>query len=158
MVVALAPCAWIRLARTSQAIFCGWNCKFDLPSILKEYNKRHLKDYRKNLRNNLTPAEAALWTLLKNKQILGLRFRRQFSVNNYILDFFCPRAKLAIELDGEVHNSPEAIEHDLKRDDFLGSLDIKVLRVENKLVFENTTQVISAIETALKEQLSDCEI
>ena len=110
------------------------------------------------MRNNLTPAEAALWTLLKNKQILGLRFRRQFSVNNYILDFFCPRAKLAIELDGEVHNSPEAREYDLKRDDFLGSLDIKVLRVENKLVFENTTQVISAIETALKEQLSDCEI
>ena len=110
------------------------------------------------MRNNLTPAEAALWTLLKNKQILGLRFRRQFSVNNYILDFFCPRAKLAIELDGEVHNPPEAREYDLKRDDFLGSLDIKVLRVENKLVFENTTQVISAIETALKEQLSDCKI
>jgi len=125
---------------------------------VKEYNKRHLKAYRKNLRNNLTPAEAALWTLLKNKQVLGLRFRRQFSVNNYILDFFCPKAKLAIELDGEVHNSAEAQERDLKRDDFLGNLDIKVLRVENKLVFENTTQVVSAIETALKEQLSRCEI
>ena len=110
------------------------------------------------MRNNLTPAEAALWTLLKNKQVLGLRFRRQFSVNNYILDFFCPKAKLAIELDGEVHNSAEAQERDLKRDDFLGNLDIKVLRVENKLVFENTTQVVSAIETALKEQLSRCEI
>ena len=125
---------------------------------MKEYNKRHLKAYRKNLRNNLTPAEAALWTLLKNKQVLGLRFRRQFSVNNYILDFFCPKAKLAIELDGEVHNSAEAQERDLKRDDFLGNLDIKVLRVENKLVFENTTQVVSAIETALKEQLSRCAI
>ena len=125
---------------------------------MKEYNKRHLKVYRKNLRNNLTPAEAALWTLLKNKQVFGLRFRRQFSVNNYILDFFCPKAKLAIELDGEVHNSAEAQERDLKRDDFLGNLDIKVLRVENKLVFENTTQVVSAIETALKEQLSRCEI
>ena len=66
-------------------------------------NQLILKTFRKELRSNLTPAEAKLWTYLKNKKLGGRRFRRQHSVGGYILDFYCPTEKLAIELDGQGH-------------------------------------------------------
>ena len=122
---------------------------------MKEYNKAHLIKFRKSLRNNMTSAEAGLWYLLRSRQILGVKFRRQFSVNNYILDFFCPETKLAIELDGHGHYTEEGRKSDIERDTKLGKLGIQVLRIENKLVFENTSQVIDAIETALKERLGN---
>ncbi|MBU0473930.1 MAG: DUF559 domain-containing protein [Bacteroidetes bacterium] len=111
-------------------------------------NLPHLKTFRKNLRNNLTPAEAKLWTLLKNSQLGGIKFRRQHSFNNYILDFYSPSEKLAIELDGAVHNTEEAQEYDKKRDLFLNNYGIKVLRFENKLVFDETDFVLSEIRSA----------
>ena len=58
------------------------------------HNKPELKKVRKHLRNNSTSAEAVLWLYLKNKQIDGMRFRRQFSVGFYVIDFYCPKAKL----------------------------------------------------------------
>ncbi|WP_255518216.1 endonuclease domain-containing protein [Fulvivirga sp. M361] len=64
------------------------------------YNKPELKKFRKELRNNGTSAEATLWTMLKNKQLEGRKFRRQYSVGYYILDFYCTSERLAIELDG----------------------------------------------------------
>ena len=103
----------------------------------------------------MTSAEAGLWTLLRGRQVLGLRFRRQFSINNYILDFFCPEAKLAIELDGDQHFQQEGLHADFERDKALNKIGIRVLRIENKLVFENTTQVIDAIENALREGLEN---
>ncbi len=60
------------------------------------FNRKYLKKYRRKLRNNLTPAEATLWLHLKNKQLNARRFRRQFSVNNYILDFYCNKLNLKI--------------------------------------------------------------
>ncbi|PCH89422.1 MAG: cytosine methyltransferase [Flavobacteriales bacterium] len=155
MVEAPVPCAWTRWGKIFPAICSDWNWKCDSISQVKEYNKKHLITFRKKLRRNLTPAEAALWPLLKNRQILGFRFRRQFSVDNYIIDFFCPRAKIAIELDGEVHYQVEALQNDRKRDADLHKIGIQVLRFENKLVFDNTSQVIDAIETALKNRLDE---
>ena len=95
-----------------------------------------LRTFRKALRNNLTPAEARLWTLLKGSQLAGRKFRRQHSVANYILDFYCPSERLAVELDGAVHDSVEAQEYDRERDMFLEQFGIKVLRFENRLVFQ----------------------
>lgn len=69
------------------------------------FNKTKFKNFRKHLRNNFTPAEATLWQYLKNKQINGRRFRRQFGVDKYVLDFYCPAENLAVELDGEDHFS-----------------------------------------------------
>jgi hypothetical protein len=66
-------------------------------------NLPHLKTFRQKLRNNLTPAEAKLWAYIKNSQVEGRKFRRQHSVDNYILDFYCPSERLAIELDGQGH-------------------------------------------------------
>jgi len=110
------------------------------------HNLPHLKTFRKQLRKNLTPAEAILWNMLKNKQLKGRKFRRQHSVGNYILDFYCPAEKLAVELDGEVHNQITQADYDYERDLFLRMFGIKVLRFENKEVFENPEGVLAAIE------------
>lgn len=109
-------------------------------------NKKYLTPYRKSLRNNLTPAETFLWKLIKNSQLDQRKFRRQHSVGNYILDFYCPSEKLAIELDGEFHFTPEGIEYDKIRTEYINSINIKVIRFENKIVFENTDWVLMEIK------------
>ncbi len=109
------------------------------------HNDKPLKQFRKALRNNATPAEKAMWNLLKGKQLAGFKFRRQHSVQYYVLDFYCPYRKLAIELDGEYHNSVKQQEHDAKRDQFLASVGITVLRFENRFVFEHAEQVLEEI-------------
>jgi len=108
-------------------------------------NIKVLKDFRKELRINLTPAEAVLWKYLKGKQLEGLKFRRQHSIGFYILDFYCPAEKLAIELDGAHHYTSAGIAYDEERTIFLNSLGIQVIRFENKEVFEFTSEVIERI-------------
>ena len=108
-------------------------------------NKSDYADVRKELRNHLTAAEATLWKLLKGKQIAGLKFRRQHSVGAYVLDFYCPQIKLAIELDGEVHNRQQ--DYDERRTHFLYEVKgIEVIRFENRTVFENAERIIKEIE------------
>jgi len=105
-----------------------------------------LRTFRKALRNKLTPAEAKLWTLLKGSQLAERKFRRQHSVGPYILDFYCPSERLAVELDGAVHDSAEAQAYDRERDLFLEQFGIKVLRFENKLVFQQAEGVLMEIQ------------
>ena len=109
------------------------------------HNRKYLKQRRQTLRNNSTSAEVALWQILKGKQLNGSKFRRQHSVGNYILDFYCPEFKLAVELDGQGHFEEEQILKDKEREKFLNEFGIKVIGIENKNVFENTDQVISFI-------------
>ncbi len=116
-------------------------------------NKKYLKQKRRDLRNNLTSAEASLWKLLKNKQIDGYRFRRQFSIDNFIVDFYCPKKKVAIELDGAHHYTTAGLESDIKRDHHLNSLGVKVLRFENREVFEATDALINTIKQTLNNPL-----
>jgi very-short-patch-repair endonuclease len=108
-------------------------------------NIGYLKNRRKELRQNLTPAEAALWSLLQANKFKGKRFRRQQSIENYIVDFYCPSEKLIIELDGQVHHNPIAAMNDAERDSQLKSLGYKILRFENKLVFEHTEWILEEI-------------
>jgi very-short-patch-repair endonuclease len=109
------------------------------------HNKKELKETRKKFRRNATSAEAVLWKRLKNKQIKRLKFRRQHSVGKFILDFYCAEKKLAIELDGEYHAIPGKETSDSKRDIFLKSFGIEILRFENKIVFENPELIIEEI-------------
>jgi very-short-patch-repair endonuclease/predicted RNA methylase len=109
-------------------------------------NLPHLKTFRKQLRSNLTPAEAKLWSLLKGKQLEGRKFRRQFSVANYILDFYCPAEKLAVELDGQPHFEAAQADYDYERDLFLNHVGIKVLRFENKWIWDNPEGVLDEIK------------
>ncbi|WP_196889549.1 endonuclease domain-containing protein [Aureivirga sp. CE67] len=116
------------------------------------HNRPELKKFRKELRNNGTTAEAVLWNCLKKKQLGGFKFRRQHSVGNYILDFFCVEKHIAIELDGAHHFTKEGKEKDAIRDAFLNEQEILVLRFENKLIFENQTQVLASILENLLER------
>jgi very-short-patch-repair endonuclease len=124
-------------------------CKSLRTQNLKEKinNLPYLKTFRKELRNNLTPAEAKFWKIVQNKNFEGRKFRRQHSVGNYILDFYCSSEKLAIELDGEVHFGDAAREYDYERRLFLEHYGIKVLRFENKLVFEDLERVLGIIKS-----------
>lgn len=105
-----------------------------------------LKTFRKELRNNSTPAEAKLWTFLKGRQLEGRRFRRQFSIAGYILDFYCPSEFLGIELDGNGHFFASQAEYDKERDLFLLHLGVKVLRYENKWVWDNPEDLMDEVK------------
>lgn len=109
------------------------------------HNKIQVKDKRKFLRNNLTPAEATLWKSLQQKK-LGRKFRRQHSVGKYILDFYCPSERLGVELDGEDHYSDAGFEYDQGRTAYLEDLNIRILRFENKEVFEDLAGVLEKIK------------
>jgi very-short-patch-repair endonuclease len=113
-------------------------------------NHKYLKEFRKELRNNPTKAESQLWKVLQKKQLNRRRFRRQHSIGNYILDFYCPEEKLIVELDGQVHDNFVNQEYDRKRAEFLESLGFKVLRFENHLVFEQLDMVLEAIRAEFK--------
>ena len=104
-----------------------------------------LKTFRTELRKNLTPAEASLWTLLQSSGLDGRKFRRQHSVGKYILDFYCPSESLGIELDGEVHFNEVAAAYDYERKLFLLHFGIKVIRFENNLVFDEREFVVHRI-------------
>lgn len=110
------------------------------------HNRKYLKLRRKNLRNNLTSAEATLWRYLKKSQLKGRKFRRQHSICNYIVDFYCPREKLVVELDGEHHFSSSGYQSDTIRDEFLAKLNIVVLRFENDELFHDIDSVLAKIE------------
>ena len=110
------------------------------------YNQKSLTSRRKVLRKNLTPAEAGLWRYLKNSQLKGRKFRRQHSIGDYIIDFYCPKEKLAIELDGEVHQYDKINRNDREKEKYLQRLDIQLLRFENRLVFEHLEIVLKRIE------------
>ena len=114
--------------------------------INPNYNWKELTDTRKFLRYNSTSAEAVLWRSIKNKQLAGRKFRRQFSVGEYILDFYCPTEKLCIELDGQPHFTEIGYLRDVKRDKYLSDLGITVVRIENKHVFKIHEQVLEYIK------------
>ncbi len=113
-------------------------------------NLDYLKDYRRGLRKRLTPAEAALWSLLKNRQAFGLKFRRQTSIENYIVDFYCAEYKIVIELDGEPHYTEEQAIKDQKRDKRLKELGHKVLRYENLIVFDHPDFIFDDIKSLMQ--------
>lgn len=92
------------------------------------YDSR-LKQYSQQLRKNMTDAEKALWTKLKGKQLKGKQFYRQKPLGNYIVDFYCPKGNLVIELDGGQHYSNEGKTKDDQRDNYLESIGLRVLRV-----------------------------
>ncbi|NEM99135.1 endonuclease domain-containing protein [Pontibacter burrus] len=112
---------------------------------MKVHNRKYLKDFRRELRNNSTGAEGELWKYLKNGQLHGRKFRRQHSIGNYILDFYCPTERLAIELDGQVHQHIILERADMERDRALGTIGIKVLRFENKDVFHQLEALLQEI-------------
>ena len=113
------------------------------------YNNKVLRDRRRELRNNQTEAEKILWLQLKGRKLLGFKFDRQYSVGPYILDFYCPKIRLAIELDGIQHMEKSALLYDQDRTRYLEALNIKVIRFQNDEVINNITLVLDKISVPL---------
>ena len=99
----------------------------------------------RELRNRETPAEKELWKYLK-KNNLGVKFRRQHPLGSYIVDFYCHKAKLVVELDGEYHDNKEQQVYDKNRDNEMIGLDIKVLRFSNHSVIKEIEEVLTIIK------------
>src|SRR6266487_5841857 len=96
------------------------------------YNTQSKKEFRRDLRNSSTAAEAVLWKSLQRRQLCGKKFRRQASIGRYIVDFYCPESRLVIELDGESHFSMTIDDYEAERTRYLEAQGLKVLRFENK--------------------------
>ncbi|MBL0109329.1 MAG: endonuclease domain-containing protein [Ignavibacteria bacterium] len=110
------------------------------------FNQKSQNEKRKTLRNNMTQAEILLWSRLKGKKVRGLKFRRQFSVGKYVIDFYCPAVKLAIEADGNTHTSEEEIEYDKTRQYEIANFGITFLRFRNEDIIKYTNEVLRNIE------------
>jgi very-short-patch-repair endonuclease len=108
------------------------------------YNKG-LKNLARELRYNQTEAETFLWQRLRKRQVKNCQFYRQRIICNYIEDFYCPDAKLVIEIDGGQHYSEPGITKDAMRDRHLADLGLTVMRFSARDVFENTEGVLESI-------------
>jgi len=115
------------------------------------YNTTKQKEFRKTLRNSMTAAECVLWQSLKGRQLVGKKFRRQMSIGRYIVDFYCPEARLVIELDGERHFSITMDEYEAERTKYLEQEGLKVIRFENKELYDNLGRVLETIKQALQK-------
>lgn len=114
------------------------------------FNNNKIKQRRKDLRNNSTPAEIELWKRLKNKSLCGRKFRRQYSIGSFILDFYCADERLGIELDGALHFDKDNIEYDKIRTEIINKYNIKIIRFENYLIMEDIEKVLEEIKSHFK--------
>lgn len=117
---------------------------------MRIFNRKHLIQKRKDLRNNPTQAEAFLWGYLKGSQLDGRKFRRQASIKSFIVDFYCPEEKLVIELDGDFHFDEETKKYDQKRTRKIECEGLKVIRFENQEVLLNLDKVLKEIKKNFK--------
>ncbi|QKZ14832.1 endonuclease domain-containing protein [Spirosoma sp. KUDC1026] len=113
-------------------------------------NLKILKPVRQALRNEATEAEKRLWQYLKGSQLGGRKFRRQHSLGLFILDFYCPAERIAVELDGLVHDQLDVRSYDEERQKAIESLGITVLRFPNEAVFLDIDQVLKTIRLQFK--------
>ena len=113
------------------------------------YNRTIMKTQRRDLRQNMTKEELIMWSKLKQRQLDGFKFRRQVSIVAYIVDFYCPEKKLAIELDGQWHFEKETQLYDQTRQNEIEQAGIRFLRFKNDQVRHNLTEVLEVIREVL---------
>ena len=119
-------------------------------NMTKAYNRTDQRIKRKALRNNMPLPETILWTKLKGRQLGGHKFRRQYSVENFVIDFYCPEVKLAVEVDGtEVMKSK-----DMERQSKIESFGIRFVRFTNKEILENIAGVLVKIMELINQLTS----
>ena len=110
---------------------------------------RRLRERSQELRKGMTAAETFLWSKIRMKQVKGHWFYRQKPVGEYIADFYCPAAKLVVEVDGGQHFTDEMIEYDRERNEYMAGLGLRVLRFTNTEVLTNIEGVLEKIENEL---------
>ena len=108
----------------------------------------------RELRKQSTAAETAAWWLLRNRQVLGMKFRRQCPLRRFVADLYCSEARLVIELDGSAHSQPSRMKKDRAKDRFLQSLGLRVLRLANGLALETISKVTERAGSGVANVLS----
>jgi len=119
--------------------------------MTKHYNKTELQERRRQLRNKMTFCEQIVWKHLRKKQ-LEVRFLRQYSIDNYIIDFYCPELKLAVEIDGSIHDENEQMEYDKNRQEYLENFGVEFIRIKNEELLGNGKMVFEKIEIAIERK------
>ena len=114
-----------------------------------DINSPVLKDRRRELRKSQTPTEALIWERVRGRRLGGYRFLRQYSVGPYILDFYCPSAKLGIELDGGQHLARDGSLYDQERTAYLEGFSIRTIRFQNGDVIRDIQEVMTKISSSL---------
>jgi very-short-patch-repair endonuclease len=127
--------------------------KLIMEKRLRVHNSKELVNIRRVLRNNPPRAEILIWKYIKNS-LLGYKFRRQHSIGKYIVDFYCPELKLAIEIDGPIHDEPEKVSHDNEKSEYILSKNIQIIRIDNKETYTNIDRTIEYISSEI-EKLKD---
>jgi very-short-patch-repair endonuclease len=119
--------------------------------MTKHFNKHREVQKRKFLRNHATKAERILWRYLKNSQLENTKFRRQYSIDQFVIDFYCPDIKLAIELDGSSHFSKDQFPYDIEREKYIKSFGIKIQRFTNEEIYTKLDLVLIQIANKINE-------
>lgn len=109
------------------------------------FNKHSEKEKRQHLRRHMPNAETVLWQKICRRQIAGVKFRRQYGIDRFVVDFYCPSLRLVIEVDGPTHQGSEAQTYDQARQQFIESLGIEFLRFTNSEVYQNLDAVLEII-------------
>ncbi len=117
------------------------------------FNLKTQKQIRKNLRKQEVESEKNLWWKLRDRQLGNYKFRRQFGIDKYIVDFYCPKLKLVIEIDGATHSTKKEIEYDNLRQGFLENLGLVIKRYTNNEVKNNLQDVLRDVN-GLKHNVS----
>ena len=117
--------------------------------VQRIHNRNEKKLKRVELRNSGTAAETTLWKHLQRRQLEGKNFRRQHGIGPYIVDFYCPECRLIVELDGQPHYEFIADVYEAERTKYFSQFGIKVVRFENRLVFEALEAVLATIRREL---------
>lgn len=117
----------------------------DTSAMTKHYNIRSETERRRILRRNLPKAEAILWKKLSRKQAMGYKFRRQYGVDAFVIDFYYPELKLAVEIDGDSHFRNQAEEYDHSRQEHIEQFGITFLRFTNQEVYNNLNGILQSI-------------
>ncbi len=116
------------------------------------FNRPDQKSKRRQLRNSMPNAEVILWSRLKGHQLLGCKFRRQYGVGAFVIDFYSPEIKLGIELDGDTHFQEGRREYDRRRQAFIESFGIRIVRFLNVDIYDNLDGVLEAIVREIHER------
>ncbi|SRR3989339_38537 len=112
------------------------------------FNQKNHKDVRRRLRSQMTRSEIMVWLRIKNKQ-LGYKFRRQYGIGKYIVDFYCPEKELIIEIDGGIHFYERNIEADKIREEYFKKLELTIKRYTNLDVIKNLDNTLEDLRQAL---------
>lgn len=119
------------------------------------FNNPNFKLVRRRLRKQMTEAELLFWSKIKNKQLYAYKFRRQYGIGPFIVDFYCPKLKLVIEIDGGQHAKLENIDYDKSRTAYFQSMDIKVIRYWNHEVMNNIDGVYLDLQGQIKKRIKE---